>query len=515
MCKLLSDSILNWGAVVAPAGDQYYKGLLARVSHLLRPGICNITSLLNCILNSAQIPTVKESRFFSDIPILIYKKIQTDTISIPYSEADDSLIQFISSLLKIEKIYFKYHLLELSQHQNKKLFKRVLLLVIKAILNRIASLQNLQNINREVKDLLTLYYFEGFLEIILIYDNYFSETEHIEPLFIFLENKLVQNYWINNVKLNYTCADYINKVANFIKANYTFSKQRVSANDTTKDTIPTGISIYNDLVNFYLSCDSKCREKLAPSISAMESYLYMIIKNHPIPDNDDIYDTLLDISKWHSAATSIRDEFYSTPHLQQDTGRGAYEITFSMLNHYCFLFLNNKIDNIESIPRILKSYLQKMNDSYSKMLDSNFKSLGRDKNGILSSKIHPVCSEDLCTRIISEMDTLIIGTPNQMFLTCEEDLVTLKHNFREFCKTGIPIQMEETKKIELRRGKQQLFYGFLCSLLGTHSEDATNIHLFLKATLNKYNSTGEDYIIKQATKFARNYNAYIRDIRGY
>lgn len=519
MFKLLSDSILIWGAVVAPAGDQCYKGLLALVSHILRPGICNITLLLNYILKSAQIPNLKESRFFSNIPTHLYNRISNDNIAIPYSEADNNLIRFISSLLKIEKIYFKYYLLKLSQYPNKKLFKKILLIVIKATLSRIESLQDQQIHNKEIKDLLTLYYFEGFLEIILTYDSYFTVTESSEMLFKFLKNEFVLKYWINNVELNYTCADYINKVANFIKTNYTFSKQLVSANkandttnDTTKDPISYGVTIYDELVNFYLSCDSKNREKLTPTISAMENYLYMIIKNHQIPDNDNIYDTLSDISKWHSVVENIIDEFYSAPHLLQDTGRGGYETIFIMLNHYCFNFLNNSIKGVESIPRKLKSYLHERLAFYSKIPDANLKSLIKDTNGIISSKNYPVCSEDLCTRIIDDMEYLIKGNEKQKILQCEEDLEKLRHYFQQFCKIGIPTELHENEKIKLCYGKKQLFYGFFFNLLGTGRTQTESVHIFLEATMYGYD-VGQDSLVSQAMVFYRKYATHINKIK--
>ncbi len=503
MYTLPSNSIYYWGIMVPPAKDQVYTGPLARVSLILKNNPSSFFNLLNVVLESTGCEVLKPSRYFCHIPSSELDYLKDDKISIPYSGKPNNLNQFIATLLKLEKRYLKYYLLKLSQHKNKTLFKKLLLIFIKGILIKFNQLNSTPCMNKEVTDLLTLHYFEGFLEIALCFNSYISDTECTETIFGFLDNNLIQQHWLNGVELSFECADYINKVKNFIETEYTV----FHAGQSDTSVIDNGLSLYDNLLTFYNGCTDKTQAKLKNTIMALESFLYLILSGHTINCKNNIYKTLSNKSKCKNAAEYIRSIFYKEPHLGQDTARGAYETILSTINLEYFQFLSDEIDNIASIPRNILSELQISLDKYSGIYGANLKSLRNNGCGVLTSNAYPIYSANICNTVIANMDALYIEHAKHTILKDETELDKLRTYFREFCKTGKPTDISEAEKVRVNKGCKHKLYGFFCKEMGTEKDTINRLDMFFDATIYEYNMTTES-LNSGATRSIRAFKKY-------
>ena len=515
MYTLLSNSIRHWDAVALPAGDQRYDGPLARVSILLNKHPEKVFYFLNGILKSTGIPKLSYPRFFKKISSFMPEEINKDLISITYSRTTNSRISYVSSLLKLEKLHLKSYLLTLSQSCSKCWFEKYLNLFIKGILINLDALSSVENLDSDIKDLLALYYFEGFLEITLLFDSYVSETDYIDILFGFLDNALLLQHWVDYVELNYNCEDFINKTKNFIQAENSFSKPKVSdnvvniVNDTKDDNLNNGMALYNELVDFYLKLNAKKPKRLIAAIGVLESYLYLQFSGNTIDGIDKFYKFFSDRSKTQSAANVLRDTCYAGIHLEQDTSRGAYEALLDAINLKCFSFLRDeKIAGIISIPRILVVYLKERLEEYSKRYSENIKAVMKDKTGKYVGKAYPKYPANLCAKITEEMNNLVKGGLYDGILESADDLEKLKCYFREFCRSGHAMSLWDDEKVKVNKMRKEMLYGFFLKFMGTSRDKASDVHTFLKATLDGF-TMGEDSFVKKATSHVGKYEEYV------
>lgn len=514
MHTLLSNSIQYWDAVALPAGDLRFEGPIARVSILLNKQPERLFFFLNDILRSTGIPQLSHPRFFKKIPSVIVDEIQNDLISINYSGITNSRISYVASLLKLEKVHLKSYLLALSQYGSKRRFKKYLNLFIKGILKKLDALSRVENLDSDIKDLLALYYFEGFLEITLLFDSDIFETEYIDILFRFLDNALLLLHWVDYVELTYSCEDYINKVKNFIQAENSFSKPLVSdnvmniVNDTINVDLEAGATLYNRLVDFYLMSNIKKCDRLITAIGVLESYLYVKLSGNSI-DGNDLYEVFSNRAKTRSAANGLRDKCYAGIHLEQDTARGAYETILDVLNHKCFSFLRDeKIVGIVSIPRVLEVYLQKMLKKYSNIFSENIKAVMKDKNGKYAGKAYLKYPAKLCAEITKEMNNLVKGGLYDWILESEDDLENLKYYFREFCRSGRPLSLQDSEKLKVKPKRKEILYGFFLKFMGTFQDNASDVYDFLKETLNDF-TMGKISFVRNATSHVRKYEEHV------
>lgn len=243
--------------------------------------------------------------------------------------------------------------------------------------------------------------------------------------------------------------------------------------------------VYGELVDLHacLSGGTVSKDRLCRGVLALENYLFFYLSGISLEPDERFL--LLTDKRWiDHRLTDISLEYYSGDQSYSEA-RGARNWIAGQLREPCFTFLSPLIELEESLPRQLRSFLQKKKSLYEKNFSGTF--VPFDKQQIsLVVPLQNLVSKEVDEGQVHKMLAFLSENKGarEGTLMQQAQIQQLHGNYCHFLRTGAIPPLGGRKKITVPKGRAGIIYGLFFDDCDVRQADAAEYAKFLAEVLD-------------------------------